>query len=318
MLPLSFNLSDTMNADYVQIDGSWWANSFIHGSNGHNYYIASHVMDYGSEYDGALPIYRASIMDVTDPSFYRNFIRNGDGNTTYYPENADFSAKFDGYGMESNHESVHTWCSLEGIDFDLTFNFTSPVILNAALGSYFVGGRTGWEWSLPRGYTQGWFKVNDEVIEVDPELSSTWLDRQWGSVQDSFQWFAINLEESDWLDISILSVWDWKDAANGGREFATIRSSKTGRDSVVHLDVQESSTVNYISPETGLVYPQEWTITLDDLEILVTSPREEQLIEAPETGFPTQFSGYLEVVAKKPGHSPVKGYAATDFLQPFP
>ena len=44
------------------------------------------------------------------------------------------------------------------------------------------------------------------------------------------------------------------------------------------------------------------------LEIIVTIARPDQVFEAaPGTGFPSHFSGYVDVIAKKAGHAPVKG-----------
>lgn len=316
-LPLSFNLSGTQHRGEVQIDGSFWANSFIHGSNGHDYYIASHIMNYASDIPGATPIYRASILDITDPSYFRKFLRFAPTNSSFWTRCGDFRARFEGFGMESISkdplQGIHTYTSLDGINFDLTFNFTSPVLLNAALGSYWVGGELGWEWSLPRAHTQGSLNVGGEKIEIVSEKSFTWYDRQWGSLQDSFDWIMLHFEESDWLDITLMSVWNWKDVVNGPKQFATIRNSKTFLDSVVPLSVKASSTNVWTSPDTGLVYPQEWTVALDDLEIVVKSPRPDQVAEAaPETGFPSQFSGYVNAVAKKAGHAPVRGYGAVD------
>jgi kievitone hydratase len=151
--------------------------------------------------------------------------------------------------------------------------------------------------------------VNGEKVEVVPELSSTWYDRQWASLQDSFQWIAMIFEESDWLDIDILVNWDWTDAVNGPKEFATLRSAKTGRDSVVPITMTESSTIVYTSPETGIAYPLEFVVQLGDIEIVVTTPRDDQIFEAgPDSGFPPQFSGYVDIVAKKAGFPLVKGY----------
>ena len=82
------------------------------------------------------------------------------------------------------------------------FNFTSPVLLNAALGSYLIGGELGYEWSRPRRATQGWINIDGKVIDVVPEKSFTWYDGQWRSLQDLFTWIMLYFEESDWLGIS--------------------------------------------------------------------------------------------------------------------
>ena len=317
---MPYNLSDSQQRGDIQIDGSFWANSFIHGSNGHNYYVASHVMSYASDIPGAKPVRKAGILDITDPSYYLNFVRTASSDISFWGKDGEFRAVFEGFGMESTSATdplhgIRTYCSSDGIEYDLTFNFTSPVLLNAALGSYLVGGELGFEWSLPRGATQGWVKVNGEVVEAVPEKSFTWYDRQWGSLQDSFTWMMLHLEEADWLDVSLICLWDWKDVVNGEKKFATIRSSKTGLDSVVPLSLTTSSANEWISPDTGLVYPQEWVALLDDLEILVTTPRPDQVFEAGlDTGFPSQLSGYVDVIAQKAGHAPVKGYGAIDLM----
>lgn len=265
-------------------------------------------------------MYRASILDITDPSYYHNYVRFAPTNTSFWTKHGDLSATFPGYAMEATSkdplQGIRAYSSLGGIEFDLTFNFTSPVLLNAALGSYWVGEGLGWEWAAPRAATQGTLKVDGEVIHIDPDKSFTWYDRQWGSLPDSFDWLMLHFEDSDWLDISLISSWSWTDAVNGPKRFATIRSSKTGRDSVVPTVSLTPSTTNvWISPETGRSYPQEWVLIIDDIEIVAKSPRDGQVIEAPpETGFPSQFSGYVEVVAKRAGCRPVRGFGAADHM----
>jgi hypothetical protein len=318
--PLNFNMSDTQFKGWTQIDGSFWINSFIHGSNGHDYYVASHVINYASEIPGLLPTYRASLLDVTEPSVYSNFVKFHQGNMTFWTPEGHFNASFPNFGMEAIStddplKGLRTYCAVDGIEFDLTFNFTSPAMMNGALASYQVGGGTGWEYSVPRGATGGWLRVGGELIEVVTEKSFSWYDRQWGSLQDAFDWVAINFEESSWLDLSVMVAWNWKDKINGQKEFATIRSSSTGRDSVVPITLTPSTTNVWMSPESGTVFPSEWLIEMDDVEIVVTTPRADQVIEGPEgVIFPSQFSGYVEAVARKAGYPPVRGYASVDSM----
>jgi kievitone hydratase len=149
-------VTNSQYAGETQTDGSFWANSFVRGSNGHNYYIACHVQDYASDIEGALQSYRAAILDVTDPSFYLNFVKIGlKGSPSFWDDDGNFHASFDGLGMEATSsedplQGLRMWTSLEGIEYDLTWNFSSPAVLNGALGSYLVGGELGFEWSLPK------------------------------------------------------------------------------------------------------------------------------------------------------------------------
>ncbi|KAJ4051512.1 hypothetical protein NW761_014147 [Fusarium oxysporum] len=318
--PLNFNISDSQHKGWTQIVGSFWINAFIHGSNGHDYYIASHLMSYASDIEGSKPVYRASVLDLTDPTIFHKYDRIAPENTTFWTSDGDFRANFEDYGMETIDKNplhgLRTYSSVENVEFDFDFYFTSPILLNAALGSYQVGGGLGWEWSVPKGRTEGSFKVNGKKVDIVPEKSFAWYDRQFGSLQDSFDWIMLHFEESEWLDISIMCAWKWEDHVDGPKMFATVRSSLNGRDSVVPIKLTASTTNVWISPATGLEYPQEWTIQWEDMELLVTSPRPDQVIEADEdTGFPSQFSGYVNVLATKAGCIPVRGFGAVDRMK---
>ena len=319
-LPLSYNLSDGHTQTNPEVNGIFWVNSFVRGSNDHDYYIASHAMNYASDIEGALPIYRASILDITDPSYYKNFLRTADKDASFWSSCGLFNASFEGYGMElSTKDPLHgirTWTTLGDIDFDLSFNFSSPPMMNGALGSYWVGGGLGWEWSIPRAATEGTITVDGEKIDIVTEQSFTWYDRQWGSIPDGFDWIMLHFEESEWLDMKSFTIWAWADVVNGEKSFASVRSYKTGYDTTMPVSVRASTTNVWESPESGQVYPSEWTVIFgDDIEMLVTTPRANQVIEAdPETGFPNQFSGYVEVIAKKQGEKDVKGYGAVDHM----
>ncbi|KAF4448403.1 hypothetical protein F53441_8211 [Fusarium austroafricanum] len=318
--PLNFNISDSQHKGWTQIDGSFWINAFLHGSNGHDYYIASHAMSYASDIKGSKPVYRASILDLTDPTSFHKYDRIAPENTTFWDDDGNFRATFEHYGMETIDENplhgLHTYSSVEGVEFDFNFYFSSPVLLNAALGSYQVGGALGWEWSVPRGRTEGWFKVDGKKIDIVAEKSFAWYDRQFGSLQDSFDWIAMHFEESDWLDISIMCAWKWDDRVDGQKMFGTVRSAINGRDSVVPINLTASTTNVWVSPDSGIEYPQEFTVQWEDVEILVTSPRPDQVIEADEdTGFPSQFSGYVNLVVTKAGHKPARGFGAVDRMK---
>lgn len=325
-MPIAYNLSDSQHAGNGQIDGSFWANAFIHGSNGHDYYVASHVQDYASDIEGARPSYRAAILDITNTSFYRQYVKvvDPEAQMSFWDEDGEFYAIFEegGMGMETANPGgdpltgVRTWSKIEGVNFDFTFNFSAPAVLNAALGAYPVNGGWGYEWSSPRGATSGWLEIDGEVIDIIPEKSSTWFDRQWGALQDSFIWFMINFgDDSSWFPYSTLVCWDWQDSVYGRKQFATARNAKSGWDTVIPIKIIKSESGVYTSPQTGMEYPQQFVVEIDDVQIYLQTPRPDQIFEAPaDTGFPPQLSGYVEVEARKPDSRPVKGWAATDVL----
>jgi hypothetical protein len=103
-------------------------------------------MDYGSNIPGAKPVYRGAIMGISDPSFYVKVGPIISLETNFYDENGNFHAIFDDFGMETSSNSdplqgIRAYSSIGDVEFDFTFNHTSPVLLNAALGSYLVNGK---------------------------------------------------------------------------------------------------------------------------------------------------------------------------------
>jgi hypothetical protein len=64
-MPLVQDLSDSQSFN-PNTGNSLWSSSFIHASNGHDYMILSHVGMPGA-------YFRGSIVDTTDPAYYRQF-----------------------------------------------------------------------------------------------------------------------------------------------------------------------------------------------------------------------------------------------------
>ena len=122
-------------------------------------------------------------------------------------------------------------------------------------------------------------------------------------------------DDSSWFPYSTLVCWDWQDSVYGRKQFATARNAKSGWDTVIPIKIIKSESGVYTSPQTGMEYPQQFVVEIDDVQIYLKTPRPDQIFEAPAgTGFPPQLSGYIEVEARKPDSRPVKGWAATDVL----
>ncbi|KXH60202.1 hypothetical protein CSAL01_07707 [Colletotrichum salicis] len=62
-LPTPFDIAAIQTTKEGTDSPSFWSSSFILGSNNHSYLILSHVL-------ADLSLYRASILDITDPSQY--------------------------------------------------------------------------------------------------------------------------------------------------------------------------------------------------------------------------------------------------------
>lgn len=314
-----------MSSQDVAIDGSFWAASFVHAANGHDYLAVGHVMKIPSDASGTInsTVVRTSLLDVTDPTYYVGHAEVSD-NIDIYADSGRFEAVYEGFGMTSTNDSdpldtMHFYSSKGGVNYDLGFAFSSPALMNNGLGAFWFGGDWGYQWSMPKGRTSGWIDVNGTRLEIDPTKSSTWWDRQWGSAAQDFQWMMMILpgSGSNGSDL-ILSVWDWKDPVGGDKSFATMREE--GQESVVlPVSVWTSPNDTWTSPVNGVVYAQAWIVTLPDgSEFSVNSVRKDQVPHTAGGGFGTAFSGFANVEAKLSGRGVREGYGLVDILHPVP
>jgi hypothetical protein len=122
--------------------------------------------------------YRASLIDITDPSFYAQSV---------FPANSSVGASstfnliYDQYGYESlspDHTSVlHAWSTMPNVTYDLIIDGTSTALLDGAIGSFYFGTDTlVSEWGMPVCQTSGTIVVNGKTLTVDESRSFTWYD----------------------------------------------------------------------------------------------------------------------------------------------
>ncbi|KAJ0269028.1 hypothetical protein COL940_012817 [Colletotrichum noveboracense] len=259
--------------------GSFWSSSFIHASNNHSYLVLSHLLS-------GIAIYRASILDITDPTHYAQY----QVITSPIPP---FSPPED------------------GVEFDLTFETSAPILLNGGLGFFESRNTTVYEWSMPAGLTRGWIAVNGTRLVVDPARSLTWYDRQWGGAPPGWSWFELHLENPDQTAYDVpMSVWVWEEAG-AAAGLATIRD---GRDvqKVVPVTSLVPSNRTYTSHSSGAVYPLDWTLELGDATRLsISSVRPDQEMVADGGLLPT-YEGYVTVSGVYQGNQTVEGYGLVE------
>jgi hypothetical protein len=320
-LPVSYNLSTSQtDQDPSSTNGSFWSSSFVHASNGHDYLVISNVV-------AGLPIpllsseIRASILDITNPSLYSEFAFLSNI-TNLYSTTGVLNASFDNYGFGSTSSTeglsqLRTFSQMSGTEFDLTFDTSSPVLLNGGLGEFFVAGGVGLEWSMPAGKTAGWIGVNGTKVPVDSERSLTWYDRQWGVVPSSFTWFQVHIGGGDPqgpCQIVVLSIWDWVDPINGNKAFATMRTGVQGVQTVTPITSTPSTTKTFTSAITGITYPLEWAVELfDGTKLTLMSIRPDQ--ETPTSNGPlSTYTGFLNVTAEFPSGQVSQGFGVVEIL----
>ncbi|KAK3387371.1 hypothetical protein B0H63DRAFT_500682 [Podospora didyma] len=323
-LPLPYNLIDSQTESQTGGEGagSFWSSSFLHGSDDHDYLVISNVIAANSFGLGNSTLYRASILDITDPSQYSQFSVISD-KPDVFSDDGNFNATFAEYGFASTPPingvpGMRTWSNASGAKFDVSFELSSPVLLNGGLG-YFPGSdSTVYEWSLPAGKTTGWLQVNGSKVRVDSTRSRTWYDRQWTGFPPTWTWFALHIESGipGVTDIP-MSIWTWKDAASNLAGVATIRDAP-GINRVVPLASLQPSNRTYTSNATTAVYPLDWVLRLaDGTNLTISSTREDQELFVQDGALPfPAYEGYVTATGTYKGCRKVTGYGVVEVVPP--
>ncbi|KAI8176559.1 hypothetical protein K4K48_008711 [Colletotrichum sp. SAR 10_66] len=304
-------VSQTINQTHnLPSPGSFWSSSFIHASNNHSYLVLSHLLP-------SIAIYRASILDITDPTYYAQYQVITSPVSPFSPSGV-FNTSFPDYGFGSTSTTdgiseLRTWSARpeDGVEFDLNFSTSAPILLNGGLGFFESRNTTVYEWSMPAGVTRGWIAVNGTRLAVDPARSLTWYDRQWGGAPPGWSWFELHLENPDQTAYDVpMSVWVWEEAG-AAAGLATIRD---GRDvqKLVPVTSLVPSNRTYTSPSSGAVYPLDWTLELGDATRLsISSVRPDQEMVA-EGGLLPTYEGFVTVSGVHQGNQTVEGYGLVE------
>ncbi|PQE32228.1 Secreted hydrolase protein [Rutstroemia sp. NJR-2017a WRK4] len=265
--------------------------------------------------------YQASVLDITDPSQYERFTQLSNV-TNLYADNGDFNASFSNYEFGSiapkdGNPAMRTWSSVSGVEFDLSFELSAPVLLNGGLGSFQSVSSAVNEWSMPAGKTTGWLSLNDTKVTVNAQMSLTWYDRQWNGAPPSWTWFALLIESGKaGEDVTPMSIWSYNTTSGLGG-LATIREA-AGVQKVLPVASVQPSNRSYTSEASGVVYPLDWVLELNDGTILhVSSVRPDQELPAAGKVAPA-YEGYVTVKGTYKSGRKFKGYGVVEVTASAP
>ena len=93
---------------------------------------------------------------------------------------------------------------------------------------------------------------NNETVEINPEFSHTWYERQWiyGEMSLNWTWFGLPLNGDDECPRKDISLWVWNDKATGHRQFATVQT-EPGEHEVEVVTPFKTFDQNWRSNATG-------------------------------------------------------------------
>lgn len=246
---------------------------------------------------GAIGSARASIIDVSDPSYYLKYLFVG-GET----ERSITDGKMDATngnltikGLDDDSfTSQQVISNYESLPFNLSYHATSSVLYNGGLGNFTFGGLPCGEFAIPAAYTEGHITVNGTQLAIDPAKSFTWYDRQWGdgSVMGNYSWFQIHIPGTP-IKASIWAIDD--KGRNTTTRFATFRFAN-GDHSVLSFSLKPDNDSLWSSPVTNITYPTTFTLRFPGHGLLtITSIRQDQETRSSDgTGQPA-YEGFSNV-----------------------
>ncbi|KAH7118070.1 hypothetical protein B0J13DRAFT_513959 [Dactylonectria estremocensis] len=315
-LPIAYNLLDSQTKAVVPVGSSFWSSSFIRGSDDHDYMIVSHVLA-GQPISPSL--YRGSVLDISNTSRYARFEIFSDISNVY-SATGDLNATYSDYGFSSissdKSPAMRTWSSISGSEFDLTFDLSSPALLNGGLGSFPAANSTAYEWSMPAGKTKGWLQIDGKKVSVDTKRSVTWYDRQWSGAPASWTWFQLHIEgDEPGVPETPYSIWAWPRTTSGSEGISTSRDAR-GVQSVAPVASVKTSDRIFTSPASGVEYALDWTVKLaDGTQFSVSSVRDDQELYADGGQFAT-WEGFVKVTGRHKDGRKFKGYGLVEIEPP--
>lgn len=340
LLPSQWNLSDSQSI-YGDIANSYWSSSYISGTDGHEYLVLSHVLA-----TPALSVYRGSILDITDPSFFRQFTSFWDASSLFASNITAFDFVLGDsfyFGLSSIDKlgPMTTWNDAESFSYNLTYELTSAVILNGGAGSFLWSESTFNsavlcrarnyiladlppatptivnEWSMPAGTTTGTITKNGTEIGVETERSFTWYDRQWqAGPSTNWTWFQLHLQTEGEEEYSRLSTWFYPAGWAGGPEkgFATIKTQPGIQ--TVSPATKVDGNRHWTSTVSNVTYPLDWTLELQDgTRLQVSNVREDQEL-ADSDGMFVTYEGFVEVTGTAASGEAITGFGVVEVQPP--
>ncbi|KAL3460192.1 hypothetical protein BJX64DRAFT_278664 [Aspergillus heterothallicus] len=272
---------------------SYWACSYITGSDSHQYMLLGHTM-----WIAGIPMARASLLDLTDTSYYKMYLYS------LQPDEAT--------AISSDNVSLMNSYSNHGdLIYNLTYDATSQVPYNGGLGEFALGGAHCGEWAIPAARTEGTLEVRGKTVKIIPSKSFTWYDRQWGTgfeLYRNYTWFQIHVPGTDFK----ASIWalDYEDYSS---RIATIRSAD-GTYSVIPFEFSPSPSNQYHSPATGNTYPTAWTLTFPGRgKIVAKSIRKDQETYNTSSLAPAAYEAFSTFDVDLDGVEG-KGYGLTEIV----
>lgn len=200
--------------------------------------------------------------------------------------------------------------------FNLSVQAQGPGLYYAGSGIFYWGGGTNHQWASPLSRVSGTITVNNAEVNIIPDKSVTWMDRQWGTgvAYNGWNWFNVILENG-----MTMGIWHSK-PINGTTSFDSFVTVQfpDGHQEVHQLDNDIHDANPWTSKVTNLTYYTEFQLNIPTLEAVIraTVPVKgagEMTVQGEPIPSRTLFEGFTVYSANIRGKC-VKGYGLTERL----
>ncbi|KAK8083787.1 Secreted hydrolase-like protein [Apiospora saccharicola] len=280
---------------------SYWLVFFLHGSNGYDYFAVGHVVAY-THCTPPKPLFRVCLLDIHDGYWFGESFPTLD--SPFQLDAVDFrSDRFELYASSSpGKDSLVCKSRVAGAEFDLVVSPRGPNLYAGGPGTFFWGTDWTYQMSYPEMWVTGTLQYQGETIEVVPQKSMAWLDRQYGVGTGTAGWDLYMLLFENGLKMSI-----WRSEACAGVEGATKKYMATvvypddGHHEIYPLDDDcVESSRPFVSDETGYLYHAHQVITIPGLDARIEMeqpwPVGEMVVKGNPDVVSTLFEGYVDVL----------------------
>ena len=184
------------------------------------------------------------------------------------PLSGEFDLPIAGWRMSGNGELYHLNFGTGDYAVELEAVSQKPAVLHHGAGLVDLGtaGKT-YYYSRTRLETSGTVSVSGVS---HPVTGVSWMDHQWGDFTTmgiGWDWLSLNLDDGSDLMVSVV----WEQA--GHKPVSAYGTYIPANSDPVHLpgnDISLDSTGTWTSSVTGAVYPMNWKLRVDSLELDLT------------------------------------------------
>ena len=233
------------------------------------------------------------------------------------PGSGEFDLPIAGWRMSGNGNLYHLNFGAGDYTVELEAVSQKPAVLHHGTGLVDLGvaGKT-YYYSRTRLETSGTVSVSGVSL---PVTGTSWMDHQWGdfTTRDiGWDWLSLNLDDGSDLMVSVV----WERA--GHKPISTYGTYIPADSAPLHLpgnDISLDSTGTWTSSVTEAVYPMNWKLRVDSLELdLTLSPSLEEaefdlsafvpmvywegsvVAKGTRNGAPVAGRGFVEMVGYAP------------------